>query len=207
MIVKHFDDRDAWLAERDGKVTGSTLKDIIVKRGNGRKIGSYELIAKRLGATDDGENPMERGHRLESEAVACFEAMTGKQVHTALTMWQGEPDANMAVSPDGYILPEGDGKITEAVEVKCLSSARHIEALLTQEVPSEYEYQKLQYFVVNPDLQTLHFCFYDPRLSFKRFHVIRIDRKDVQEDVDFVAEYQRKELEWVEETVKSLTSF
>ena len=68
-----------------------------------------------------------------------------------------DDDENIAVSPDGFI------GTTEAVECKCLSSARHIEALLTRAIPSEYEYQVLQYFIVNDKLEMLNFVCYDPR--------------------------------------------
>ena len=54
------------MAAREGKITGSRLKDIIVKRGTGKKIGFYSLIAEKLGIpAEEGETPMERGSRLE----------------------------------------------------------------------------------------------------------------------------------------------
>lgn len=196
-----FDNRDAWLAARRGKITGSRLKDIVVKRGTGKKIGYYELIAERLGIPADGEDSMERGTRLEPEAIALFEQETGKKVDTSLVIWTRDDNDSIAISPDGFI-----GK-TEAVEAKCLSSARHIEAYLTQEVPDEYEYQKLQYFVVNDKLKTLYFCFYDPRLLAKPFFYLTINRKDVQEQVDSILEYQRTTLAEVDEIVNKLTDF
>ena len=39
---------EEWLEWRKGKITGSRLNDIIVKRGTGRKLGFYEVIAERL---------------------------------------------------------------------------------------------------------------------------------------------------------------
>jgi hypothetical protein len=53
----------------------------------------------------------------------------------------------------------------EAIEVKCLSSARHIEAFLTQKVPDEYYFQCMQYFIVNDKLRKLHFVCFDPRFA------------------------------------------
>ena len=44
-----FETKEAWAEARRGKITGTRLKDIIVKRGTGKKIGFYELIAERLG--------------------------------------------------------------------------------------------------------------------------------------------------------------
>lgn len=194
-----YQNKEEWLNGRIGKITGSRLKDIVVKRGTGKKIGFYELIAERLGIPADGENPMDRGTRLESEAVEMFEKETKKKVDANLYIWTRDDDENIAISPDGVI-----GK-TEALECKCLSSARHIEAYLTQEIPDEYEFQKLQYFIVNDKLKTLYFAFYDPRLLAKPFFYITVNRKDVQADIDTYLEYQRKTLLEVNEIVNKLT--
>lgn len=199
MKVNKYEDRDAWLAARRGKITGSRLKDVVTLRGNGKKIGYYELIAERLAVPADDEDPMERGTRLEAEAMARFIQETGKEVDTSLVIWQREDDNNIAISPDGFI------GTTEAVECKCLSSARHIEAYLTQKVPSEYDMQAIQYFIVNDELQTLHFAFYDPRLTVKDFFTITITREEVQEDIDNYLAYQRQVLAEITDIVNSLT--
>lgn len=184
---------------RKTKITGSRLKDIVVKRGTGQKIGYYELIAERLALPPDGQNPMERGHELETEAIERFEKETGKKVDTSLLIWTREDNESIAVSPDGVI---GE---TEAVEVKCLASARHIEALLTDEIPSEYEFQVLQYFIVNDKLETLYFVFYDPRLSVKDFFYKKIERGPLSAQIDNYREYQKNLLAEINEIVNSFT--
>lgn len=199
MRTLKFEDREAWLAARRGKITGSRLKDIVVKRGTGRKIGFYELIAERLGIPADDESAMDRGTRLEAEAIERFATETKKKVDTSLVIWERDDDESIAISPDAFI-----GK-KEAVEAKCLSSARHIEAWLTQKVPDEYEYQVLQYFIVNDQLQKLHFVFYDPRLLAKDFFFITVDRKQVKEQVEEILAYERSVIAEVNEIVNSLT--
>lgn len=202
MKIQKFDDLDSWMEARRGKITGSRLKDIIVKRGTGKKIGFYELIAERLGIPADGELAMERGHRLEQEAIDYFQKETGKKVDTSLVIWMRDDNEAIAISPDGVV-----GK-TAAVEVKCLSSARHIEAVLTNKIPDEYEYQATQYFAVNDNLKTLYFVFYDPRLLAKPFHMIEIKRDEVmQANVLGVLEYQRTTLKEVEDIVNQLSNF
>lgn len=199
MKTLKFDNKEAWLAGRIGKITGSRLKDIVVKRGTGKKIGFYELIAERLGIPADGENAMDRGTRLEAEAVEAFTKETGKEVDSSLYIWTRDDDESIAISPDGVI-----GK-TEALECKCLSSARHIEAFLTQEIPDEYEFQKLQYFIVNDNLQTLYFAFYDPRLLAKPFFYITVNRKDIEKEIEQYLNYQRETLAEVNTIVNQLT--
>lgn len=196
-----FETREAWAEARRGKITGTRLRDIIVKRGTGKKIGFYELIAERLGIPSDGEDPMERGLRLEPTAIARFEQETGKKVNKDLVIWTRDDDESIAISPDGFI-----GK-KEAVEVKCLSSARHIQAIIENKVPDEYEFQALQYFIVNEDLKTLHFVMYDPRIVAKDYIRFEIARKDVQANIDTYLTFQRETLAEVIQWTEKLSNF
>ena len=115
---------EEWLEWRRGKITGSRLNDIIVKRGTGRKLGFYEVLAERLSIVTDSDNEdaMERGHELEERALDAFAETTGKQVIKDCGVWVSDENEHVAISPDGEISE------TEAVEVKCLSSARHLQA-------------------------------------------------------------------------------
>lgn len=173
-------------------------KDVFTERGDGKKIGFYELIAERLGIQQDDENVMARGHRLEKEAIEMFEIENEKTVDTSLVLWAREDNESIAVSPDGVI---GD---TEAVEVKCLSSARHIEAVVTGKIPKEYKYQVLQYFIVNDALQLLHFVFYDPRIIARPYFEITVTRQEVQEDIEKMLEHQNVTLSEIDSIIKKL---
>lgn len=200
MKVKQYNTKEEWAFARRGKITGSRLKDIVVKRGTGEKIGYYELIAEKLATEPDGENPMDRGTRLEDEAVQKFMEKTGLTVDTSLVIWEREDYSNIAISPDGFI---GE---CEAVEVKCLSSARHIESYLTGKIPSEYEYQVLQYFIVNDNLQKLHFVMYDPRMPENlQLIITEIKREDKEEEIAEMLEYQKTKLKEIEDVVNKLT--
>lgn len=199
MKTLKFDTREEWLEGRRGKITGSRLKDIVVKRGTGKKLGFYELIAERLGVPADDENPMDRGTRLESEAMAYHIEKTGEKIDSSLVIWTRDDDESIAISPDGF-----KGK-TKAVEVKCLASARHIEAYLTKQIPDEYEFQKFQYFIVNDKLKELDWVFYDPRILPIPYFVITVKREEVQDQVDEYLLYQKMVLEEVNEIVNKLT--
>ena len=202
MHTLKFENREDWLAARRGKITGSRLKDIIVKRGTGHKLGYYELIAERLATEPEGdETAMDRGTRLESEAMQRFMDETGKEVDTSLVIWARDDNESIAISPDGFV---GE---TEAVEVKCLSSAKHLEAFLTKEVPSEYKEQVVQYFIVNDKLETLNFAFYDPRIPCKPFFYHVISREDVKEDVALYLQFQRDTLTEVNSIVAEMSGF
>ncbi len=198
MKILNFEDREQWLSARLGKITGTRLKDIIVLRGSEPKIGFYELIAERLAVADD-ENPMDRGVRLEEEAIERFKKETGKKVDTSLTIWVRDDNENIAISPDGKI-----GK-TEATEAKCLSSARHIEAYLKQAIPNDLKAQTIQYFIVNDDLKILHVIFYDPRMPVKDYFVIEVRRGDIMNEIAKYYEEQVKTLKAVEDVVVKLS--
>lgn len=204
-----FDNRDQWLLARQGKITGTRLKDIVVKRGNGEKKGYYELIAERLAVTEEefegyipNETPMNRGTRLQKFALDRLSHAIERDIDSNLVLWVREDNESIAISPDGFL-----ENAEAAVETKCLSSASHIEAWLTKKVPEEYEYQKLQYFIVNDKLQRLYFAFYDPRIPCKDFFYFVIERSEVQEEVDEYLTLQKKKLAEIDEIVAQLSNF
>lgn len=199
MRVQKFDDRESWLSARTGKITGSRLKDIIVRRGSELKLGFYQLIAERLALPADGENPMDRGNRLEDEAIERFSKETGKKVDTTLVLWSRDDNDNIAVSPDGVI-----GK-KEAIEVKCLASALHLKAFLLQDKFEDFEEQVTQYFIVNESLETLYLLFYDPRLSVKDFFYFTFQRENLKDKISAYLEYEIKTLKSVQEIVTQLS--
>jgi putative phage-type endonuclease len=199
MKVKYFATKDDWLEGRKGKITGSVLKDIVVKRGSGEKVGFYQIIADRISQKTD-EDPMERGSRLEPEAIDVFSSKIGKDIDTSLVIWERDDNPSIAISPDGFM---GE---TEAVEVKCLSGAKHIESYLTNKIPEEYHYQVLQYFIVNEKLETLYFVLYNPEMPEKiQMHYFIISRKDVQDQVDTYTAYQKEKLATIDEIINTLT--
>lgn len=193
-----------WHNLRRGKITGSTLKDIIIKRGTTRKIGSYQLVAENLGISDDGfSSDRERGIALEPEAREKFCEKTGKTVIEA-GFCTHDKFPEIGWSPDGLI-KDKNGEFTEAIEIKCLSAANHIKAIIENEIPSEYNEQIYQAFTVNEKLETLHFILYDPRITVTPLKIFEVKRSDVQEQVEAHLEYQLKELEWVREMVEQLS--
>ena len=200
MKILTFETEQAWLDARLCKITGSRLKDIVVKRGTGKKLAFYELIAERIGIPSDGEDPMARGHRLEIDAIDRFIDATGKKVDPTLVLWTREDDENIAVSPDGVI----DGG-REAVECKALSSARHLQAYLTKEVPDEYHYQVLQYFLVSDKLERVHVAFLDPRLRHADFFYITVERSDMLAEIEEMMIFEKQTIAEVEEIVAKLT--
>lgn len=199
MKTLKFDTKEEWLAGRRGRITGS--KDITPKtKGSGRRIGFYELIAERLALPSVG-SALDHGVSCEPEALERYEKEKGVELDKSLVIWTRDDNDSIAVSPDGFNL-----KKKLAVDAKCLSSARHIETFLTQKIPDDFDFQRLQYFIVNEELEQLDFAFYDPRMPEKaQFFCIEVKRKDVQEEIDQYLTYQRLVLDEVDEIVNKLT--
>ena len=172
-----------------------------------KKKGFWKLVAERIALpADDDESPMDRGTRLEDDAIERFTKETDIKVNTDLVIFAREDNPSIAISPDGYIEPTKGKKITEMTEVKCLGSESHVEAYYTKKIPSDFHYQKLQYFIVNDDLKKLHWIFYDPRYPENlQFFVIEVLRKEVQEEVELLLAYQNQMLSEVDQIVNELT--
>lgn len=191
---------EEWLQFRKGKVSGSRLKDLIVKRGTGRKLGFYELIAERLSVDQsDVEDPMARGIELENEALDLFEKESGKKVKRDCGVWVSSENPNVIFSPDGEI------SASEAVEIKCLSSSRHLQAYFEKEVPDDNKDQTIHAFIVNEKLKTLYVVFYDPRIVAKPIHWLEVKREDVEGTIETYQTYITEALKEVDRLVNELT--
>lgn len=169
-----------------------------------KTIEFYELLADHLGIEPNGEDVRDRGHRLEPEAAAKFSKETGKKLGT-IGAWSLEEDDRIFTSPDREVLPEKGDIITEAVEIKCLSRARHLQAVVENIVPEEFESQKVQYFVVNPDLQVLWFVFYDPRVIAHPYHVVKVTREELGNKPQEYLEFQKVQLADIDKLVEELS--
>jgi len=164
---------DEWFQKRKGKITGTVLKDIMGTPYK-RTEAIYEMIGDILaeGVEDQSENPMARGNRLEPEARAMFGFYQSKSIkETGIA--ESDNNRQIASSPDGLI---GEN---EALEIKCMGRKNHVKMWLTNKIPDEYEWQVIQYFVVNSKLEKLYFVGYHPEITVHPMHVIEVKREEV----------------------------
>jgi len=159
------------------------------------------MLAQRLsvGVPDD-ESAMTRGTRLEPEARAEYEKREKKTVQE-IGFIQSSTNQYLGASPDGYVKKK---VLDHAIEIKCLSGANHVKAYLERQVPKEYYPQGIQQFIVNEQLKTLDFVFYDPRMPDIAYFTIRMNRKDVLADIVKYRVEADLFLEEVEETLKTI---
>lgn len=178
---------EEWHQLRKGKITGTTLK-AIMGTPKARQEAIYEIMAERLtvGIDMDYENPMDRGTRLEPEALAMFEFETGKKIETT-GYCESDDNSLIGYSPDAIVSNTDD---TEDVEVKCPLGKNYVKMWMTNEVPEEYYWQLVQAFVVNPKLENRYFVGYNPDIQIHPLHVIKVARKDVESDIEIAFEKQ-----------------
>jgi yqaJ-like viral recombinase domain len=176
----------------------------------------YKLIAQRIakpinpndyadripeGAT---YSAMLRGQILEEEARDLISEKLGKKIIPG-RVWQSEENEYMICSPDGEIVDD-TGKVSEAVEIKCLDSWKVVKAYYEKHPPLDYEAQIIQYFLVNENLQKLYFCIYsdvftNPDLGLQIFE---LKREDYREKIELTGRVQNATLGLVEKEVQKL---
>lgn len=197
---------DDWKQLREGRLTGTKIGSIYAKSRKQDEIfdtskhllGFYELLAERLTDSDDLSSNIERGKLLESEALEVASDELGIDFVRG-NVW--ELDKNHIESPDGYTK---DLKI--AIEIKCLSSARHIQAIYEDKLPMEYMAEYANYFLVNKDLEMLIVYLYDNRFIQPklRTHFWFLNRVDLMPQIKALKEVKKKVLKELAEAERML---
>lgn len=190
--ISQTNQRDEWKAYRRGKITGTSVGKIF---GKSRKAdewftdkplqGFWEKVAERIALpADETEPAMERGTRLEDEAVvAACEKLQLDNYQIDAKLWQSDDNPQWLCSPDAY---ENVERPTWAMECKCLSSARHLKQVYENRPDDEFMPQIVNYFLVNPDLKVLYFVLYDPRVCYNNIalKIFKLTRETLSDKID-----------------------
>lgn len=100
-------------------------------------IDFWKFLAETMAEQPNGENPMERGHRLEPENIRLTLQQLGYRQEDCITdcgIWESDDDPRLACSPDAY---ENSDNPTWAIECKSLGSAYHLQATIPWMVHSQ----------------------------------------------------------------------
>ena len=100
-------------------------------------IDFWKFLAEIMAEQPNGENPMERGHRLEPENIRLTLQQLGYQQEDCVTdcgIWESDEDDRIACSPDAY---QNSDNPTWAIECKSLGSAYHLQAVIPWMVHSQ----------------------------------------------------------------------
>lgn len=189
---------EEWKAARRGRVTASRVADVIAKTktGWGASRANYmaELLIERLtGVTAESYTnaAMQWGTETEPQARNAYAFMRDADV-TEVGFVVHPKIEQSGASPDGLIGDDG------LLEIKCPTSATHVETLLGGTVPGKYVTQ-IQWQLACTGRDWCDFVSFDPRLPEEmQLFVARIERDDkliasLEKDVtDFLAELDAK---------------
>lgn len=221
--VSQTADRETWLQYRLGKITGAKAKGIkpLTRGADRTPQGFWILLAEKLAIiTDGGESDLERGQRLENEALRITAEKYSLNLNLDPGMWVSDDNPDIAVSPDAA---EDVELPTYAAEAKCLSSANHLKYVVKDlrarksedykaidyvpnEAKSAYREQVIQYFIVNEKLRTLYFTLYDERISLEKYmhHVIVINREDIEDEIQEQKQMQLETLAEIDKLIEEM---
>lgn len=204
-IIELDQNSEEWFHYRLGKSGGSNFGKLFKTSGRGNdkvRDYAYTLLAERVARPmtpndylDDMPEEMKgmpfswaiRGHILEPRVADLF----SKKYNLVLSegkVWEDEDAKESYVSPDRSIVGQ-DGKIKEAVEIKCLSTDKVLKVWADsmsksafEAIPNnDYQAQVLKYFMINKDLEKLYWVVYtDLIIDHPDFMVVlEIKREDV----------------------------
>ena len=228
-IIELEQNSEEWLEYRKGKSGGSAFGKIY--KVNGRtnetlKDQFFVMLAERVARPMTPNDYMDRvpegvafswavrGHILEPEAAKAFELETGLILDDG-KVWASDYDPSSYVSPD-RVIKSSDGKIREAVEIKCLSSEKVLKVWWDRRqltnggndfwaLPSnEYQAQVIKYFMVNDDLETLYWVLYTDLIPKLELQILKIKRADIINLVEDAREVEKRYLQTLDEAEKIL---
>jgi hypothetical protein len=203
MLIKLKQNTPEWLEWRKRKITG-TKSDMAPLSGSLPKKAFFNYVAEISCSTPENETDIERGNRLEPIARALISEKLDKKLSDDYVI---EGDNNTGLSPDALVVTELEPTvdlITEAVEIKCLNSANHLEALYINRafnndkkvfprssflvnygVPSSYVMQVYSYFIQLPKLETLYFSLYNENAPLdKQLYILPIKRTNIEDELE-----------------------
>jgi putative phage-type endonuclease len=185
---------EEWFIARLGKVTASRVADVIAKTKSGystsRDNYMAQLVCERL-TGKQGESftnsAMQWGTETEPLARSAYEANADIMVEELGFVLH--PKIEMAgASPDGLVGLFG------MLEIKCPNTATHIEALLTETVPTKYITQ-MQWQMACAQRQWCDYVSYDPRIR----QDLQLFVKRVEFDASYVAMLEEEVIQFLKE--------
>jgi putative phage-type endonuclease len=169
---------DEWYKKRLGRATASRISDVVAKTKSGysasRANYMAQLVVERMTnkvAESYSNSAMEWGTEQEPLARAAYEAHSSVLVDEVGMI--DHPSVEMSgASPDGLVGPDG------LVEIKCPTTATHIDTLMGEEAPKKY-YDQMQWQMACTGRKWCDFVSYDPRMpEGLQLFVKRVERDD-----------------------------
>jgi putative phage-type endonuclease len=167
-----------WHQLRLGKVTASRISDVLAKIKSGesasRRNYKMELVVERLtGLKTESYTSPAMQHGIDNEGIArsTYEIQNNVLVDQVAFI-NHYNIKNAGCSPDGLVGDLG------MVEIKCMTTANHVDAILNNTPPSQYIAQ-CQFQMACAGKMWNDLTLFDPRLpDILQLKVFRIERDD-----------------------------
>ena len=177
-----------WFAIRLGRITGTSLKDLMNKKPVTQCALFYRLAAEACGDQEQKElftsKDMQLG--IDREPIARLKAGPEYKEYGFIT---NSNIPNAGLSPDGLTEDLKNG-----VEIKCPGWKSHINTLITGEIPDEYKWQVVHYFVVVEELEEMLFYSYRPENTKHNEVRVVVTRAEMAIEIE-AAKARLKEME------------
>lgn len=186
-----------WFEDRAGRITWTRLASVMSSKKTTREELAYTMIWEKIMPLQDQYQSwaMERWHIVESVVKELFSHENIEDV------WflRRTDNEYLWISPDGIIFE--DWIIKRAVEIKCPLNKNFVKYWIQDQIPDEYFWQVVMYFLVIETLESLSFIIHHP-LPYDatvRTKIITVTREELQNDImsaqmavfDFMADFQK----------------
>jgi putative phage-type endonuclease len=153
-----------WFQIRAGALTGSRMYEACAKKKNGEYYSSRaDLMTEKLIERLTGQpaqhfvtDAMEWGSLQQDNAQSFYEISTERIVDTC-AYFEHPTIKHSGASPDGTVEAEG------VIEIKCPTTAVHLETILSGAIPEKHFYQ-MAWEIESSARKWADFISYDPRL-------------------------------------------
>ncbi len=181
---KEFDQQSGkWLQMKLGKVGGTGMKKLMSKN-------NLELIDELIAQEGSGLHEetfttaaMQRGIDLEPTVRKLFTKMHPDIPIQEVGLLVSEEYPIICNSPDG--ITDCD---TVAIEIKCPGTKKHVQYIRQGGFMSDYKYQVLSYFFINPKLERLYCISFDDRYKPKPYCEYLVRREEVEAELQVMTE-------------------
>ena len=206
---------ERWLLKRVGKITSSTLPDLM-KGGKGEQAWGKTSIKVMLAVADEmisgqrrpsikGVKALEFGHTYEEEALEYYNKVTGLIAMSGTYGFEDilfiQPFEGFGDSPDAYIAPAG------TAEIKCPENgAIHLDYCGIKAIHerSDYYWQFLGH-LLDPAKEWCDFVSYNPRYPDEhplKIHIVRVWKKDHAFNIELLQNRIETALTWIYRAVE-----
>jgi hypothetical protein len=183
MIIHNFEQgSEEWLQYRVGKVTGKSSEKVMSNNWvDYTDVIAAEQITNKRKSEGFKSEAMKRGNELEPVARRLYSELLGLPVQE-VGFIQPEQFPYFGMSPDGLV--SSNGQYVIIPEIKCPEPQTHIRYIRENVAPKEYYWQYISAFVACKEIFCVDFISYCPEITNKPIWVKRINRKDVQSDIN-----------------------